>query len=171
MTLESLTLYKLMILYLLNKVTFPLTRVQISNFFLEKEYAPYFSLQQALSELEEQHLISIKQAKTSSLISITEDGNETLGYFVKQIPVAIIDDMDIYLIENKYELRSEAGTFSDYYKSTQGDYIVTCSVSEGKSTLISLNLSVPDEEDAIAMCDHWKKASQDIYSYVMRQLL
>ena len=33
---EPLTLYKLIILYVLNQVTFPLTRAQISDLFLEK---------------------------------------------------------------------------------------------------------------------------------------
>ena len=35
MAMDSATLYKLMILYMLNKVDFPLTNSQISEFFLE----------------------------------------------------------------------------------------------------------------------------------------
>lgn len=38
MAMDSATLYKLMILYMLNKVDFPLTNSQISEFFLENEY-------------------------------------------------------------------------------------------------------------------------------------
>ena len=36
MALESITLYKLMILYMLNKVNFPLTTSQLSSFLLDK---------------------------------------------------------------------------------------------------------------------------------------
>ena len=39
---EPMTLYKLMILYMLKQVNFPLTSAQLSNFFLEHEYTTYF---------------------------------------------------------------------------------------------------------------------------------
>ena len=48
---EPLTLYKLIILYMLKKVAFPLTNAQISEFVLDQEYTTYFTLQQAISEL------------------------------------------------------------------------------------------------------------------------
>ena len=54
---EPLTLYKLIILYMLKKVDFPLTNAQISEFVLDQEYTTYFTLQQAISELVEAGLI------------------------------------------------------------------------------------------------------------------
>ena len=38
MSVDPLTLYKLMTLYMLNKVNFPLTNAQLSGFFQEKGY-------------------------------------------------------------------------------------------------------------------------------------
>ncbi len=40
---EQLTLYKLMILYLIEKVDFPLSNSQISEFILDKGYTNYFT--------------------------------------------------------------------------------------------------------------------------------
>ena len=57
---ESLMLYKLIILYMLNKVSFPLTQSQISEFILDKGYTNYMSLQQILAELTENNLILLK---------------------------------------------------------------------------------------------------------------
>ena len=82
-----------------------------------------------------------------------------------------MDDMDSFLMKNKYELRNEVGTIADYYKSTNQDYIVHCQVKEGKSTLIELNVSVPTKEDASAMCSKWKDSSQEIYAFVMKSLM
>ena len=45
---EAFTLYKLIILYMLDKVDFPLTNSQISEFVLDKGYTDYFQLQQNL---------------------------------------------------------------------------------------------------------------------------
>ena len=48
---EAQTLYKLIVLTMLDRVDFPLTNAQISDFILTKEYTNYFTLQQVLSEL------------------------------------------------------------------------------------------------------------------------
>lgn len=55
---EPLTLYRLMILYMLDKVDFPLTNTQITNFILEKDYTTYFTVQQTFSELVDSGLIT-----------------------------------------------------------------------------------------------------------------
>lgn len=171
MALDSLTLYKLIILYMLNKVNFPLTNNQISGFFLDKQYTTYFTLQQAISGLLESNFISIETIRNSSYYHITSEGDEILGFFGNKIPPAIIDDIDLFLIENKYELRNEVGTVADYYKSTNQDYIVHCQVKEGKTTLIELNLSVPTKEQASYMCNNWRDTSQEIYANIMKSLM
>lgn len=55
-----MTLYKLMNLYMLKQVNFPLTNAQLSGFFLDREYTTYFTLQQALNELLEAGLIKMQ---------------------------------------------------------------------------------------------------------------
>ena len=57
MLTEPMTLYKLMNLYMLKQVNFPLTNAQLTNFFTEHEYTTYFTLQQALNELEDAGLV------------------------------------------------------------------------------------------------------------------
>ena len=48
---DPLTLYKLIVLYMLNRVTFPLTAAQISDFILGREYTNFITLQQASDAL------------------------------------------------------------------------------------------------------------------------
>ena len=168
---EPLTLYKLMILYMLKQVKFPLAGSQISEFFLDKEYTTYFTLQQALSELGESHLIKLESTRNSSRYDITREGEETLSFFGKKISPAIIEDIDTYLKENKVRLRDEVGLVSDYYKSTNQDYIVHCAIREGKAQLLEINISVPDKEQAEHMCGRWNKESQKLYSVIMQSLM
>ena len=54
---EPFTIYKLTILNMLDKVDFPLTNTQISNFFLEQDYTDYFRVQQVISDLVDADLI------------------------------------------------------------------------------------------------------------------
>lgn len=168
---EPMTLYKLMNLYMLKQVNFPLTNAQLTDFFLQHEYASYFTLQQALGELQDSGLIRTESTHNSTRYCITREGEETLNFFGKNISPAIIEDMDAYLKENRFRMRNEVGIVSDYYKSTAQDYIVHCEVREGKNTLIDLDLSVPDKEQAETMCAHWKARSQEIYAFAMKKLM
>lgn len=52
MNTEATTLYKLMVLYMLSKVNFPLSNSQIADFMLDKQYTTYFTLQEVLSPLQ-----------------------------------------------------------------------------------------------------------------------
>ncbi len=168
---ETLTLYKLMVLYMMKKVTFPLTNAQISEFFLDKEYTNYFTLQQVFSELRESKLINVESTHNTSIYEITKEGESTLEFFQNRLSDSIIQDIDDYMEEHKFELRSEVGIISDYYKSTNHDYIAHCMVKEGKSILIELNISVPSAEEAESICNKWKVNNQEIYEFVMRKLL
>mgnify|MGYP000769552245 CR=1 FL=1 len=51
MNTESIVLYKLIILYMLDRVDFTLTNSQISDFVLTKGYTNYFTLQEAINGL------------------------------------------------------------------------------------------------------------------------
>ncbi|WP_125140791.1 DUF4364 family protein [Clostridium transplantifaecale] len=168
---EPMTLYKLMNLYMLKQVNFPLTNAQLSNFFLDREYTTYFTLQQALNELLEAGLIKMETLHNSTRYEITREGEETLEFFGKKISPAIVEDMDEYLKENRFRMRNEVGLVSDFYKSTNQDYIVHCEVREGKNVLVNIDVSVPDKEQAEIMCSHWKDRSQEIYAYIMKSLM
>ena len=158
MLAEPMTLYKL------HQVNFPLTNAQLSNFFLDREYTTYFTLQQALNELLDAGLVKKETMRNSSRYEITKEGEETLEFFGKNISPAIVSDMDEYLKQNRFRMRNEVGLISDFYKSTNQDYIVHCEVREGKAVLVNLDISVPDKEQAEIMCNHWKDRSQEIYA-------
>ncbi len=168
---EPMTLYKLMILSMLKKVKFPLTNSQISDFFLEKEYTTYFTLQQAISELLDANLISKESSRNISLYELTHQGEETLFFFSNKISSAINDDIDNYLRKNKVRLRDEVSVLADYYKNTANEYTVHCEIREGKSELLELNISVPDKTDAEKMCSKWHNCNQSVYSYIVKELL
>ena len=171
MSTDATTLYKLMVLYMLNKVNFPLSNSQIAEFMLDRQYTNYFTLQEVLKSLANDGFVQILTYRSSTQYKLTREGIDTISFFDSKISPAIREDIDKYLKENKYDLKCEVGTTSDYYKSTGGDYIVHCQVKEGNTNLIELNIAVPLEQQADAMCAKWKDASQDIYDFVIHKLM
>jgi len=168
---ETQTLYKLIILYMLDKVDFPLSNSQLSAFILEKEYTDYFTVQQAISELLEARFIQMETVRNTSLYRITEEGENTLQYFGNKISSAIREDIDTFLQEHKYELRNEVSTPADYYRTTTGEYAARCRVLERDSVLIDLTLTFPLEEQAATVCNRWREKSQEVYAALMKTLL
>ncbi|MCR4628503.1 MAG: DUF4364 family protein [Clostridium sp.] len=168
---EPVTLYKLMVLYMLSKVTFPLTGAQFSDFFLTREYTNYFSLQNALTELTEAGLIRKEELHSSSRYEITHEGVQALDFFGSKISPEIIEDIDSFLSENRLRMKEAVGTVSEFYRADTRDYMVHCEIREGKSHLINLDIAVPDEEQAGKMSNHWKKRSQEIYAFIMKTLM
>ncbi len=170
MTHEPLTLYKLIVLYMLNRVTFPLTKAQICDFILEKEYTNFMTLQQAISELIDAELVTAKSSHNRTHLAITEEGLETLNFFKYRIDDYIKKDIDAFFAENELEMRNEVSVLSDYYKSSSGEYEAHLKAVEDKVTLVEIVLSVPDEDTASAICGNWQKNNQDIYQYLVGHL-
>lgn len=171
MMVNSFTIYKLMILYMLNKLDCKLTNAQLSQFFVANKYTDYFNIQQTLSELVASGFIDKYVIRNTSYYAITSEGYEALTFFKNQIPKGAMDDINRFLETNKFDLKNEVGTIADYYKHTTGDYIAHCQVMEGKSLLYELSISVPSEEEAKQVCDNWRLASEEIYAFIMKMLL
>ncbi|MBQ7248311.1 MAG: DUF4364 family protein [Lachnospiraceae bacterium] len=169
--MEPLTLYKLMILYLLKAVRYPLTRAQLSDFFLTKEYCTFFTFQQAIQELLESHLMTDESVRNYVRYMLTREGEETLDFFGGSLPEEIRRDMDQFLQDNMIRLRDEVGVVADYQENGDGEYTVKLEIREGKGVLLSLSLTVPAEEQAEIVAENWRSSNQNIYEYVMKQLL
>ena len=160
---ELMTLYKLIILYMLARVDFPLTRIQINNFLLGREYTTnYLNIQQAMGELIDDKLVISQSVRNRSHLSITDEGRKMLNFFQK--------DIDKYLKENAFELRNENSVLADYRKASSGEYEAHLVAKEKGVTLIDLTLSVPAEETAAAICDNWMEKNQEIYQYLIGEL-
>ena len=167
---DPLTLYKLIVLYMLNRVSFPLTAAQISDFILTREYTNFLTLQQVIRELTDTGLVDARTVRNRTQLLLTKDGKQTLDFFSQQISTSIRQEIDEYLKENEMELRNEVSILADYYKSTSGEYEAHLKAKEGNVTLVDLIISVPVEETAAAICDNWQKQNQEIYQYLIEQL-
>ena len=168
---ETFTLYKLIILYMLNKVDFPLTTAQISEFILDKGYTTFFKLQSTLSEMIESDLIVSETTHNRTLYHLTENGKETIHFFKNKISPAIQKDIDNFLKEKEYDLKEEASVKTEHYLNTNHEYDVRCRIVENGFSLIDLKLTVPTETEAETIANNWTRKNQEIYALLLSNLL
>ncbi|MCR4717774.1 MAG: DUF4364 family protein [Lachnospiraceae bacterium] len=163
--------YRLAILYMLKKVDFPLTTAHFTEFFVDRSYTDFLTLQQTLSEMLESNFLTKEVVHNSSQYSITPDGEEALEMFQARIPDGMMDDVLDFFMENEIKLRNDVEVYADYIPASENEFIVDCEVKEKNSTVLSLKLNVATKEMAIAVCDNWKDLSSDVYSYLINTLV
>lgn len=168
---KPFTIYKLTILYMLNKSGFPLSNTQISNFFLEQEYTDYFRVQEVLGDLVDSSLIHSESTHSNTQYTLTAAGKQTLEFFKDKLNSDIEKDIYDFFEKNKLEFKKENSILADYYKTTEQKYAVRCQVRSDGINIIDLTLTVPTKEQAETICQNWKQQNEDVYTYLMDILI
>lgn len=167
---ETFTLYKLIILYMLDQSAVPLSKSTVNAFILDKGYTNYMTLQQAIGELIDNQLIAQKKDANRALLSVTAEGQDTLTYFENRISDAIKEDVKGFLLENKTQLKNDYSITSNYYKSVSGEYEAQLMAKEKDVVLMDLRISVPTREMAEDVCLNWKKRNEEVYRMLTQML-
>ncbi|MCD7980881.1 MAG: DUF4364 family protein [Clostridiales bacterium] len=165
------TMYRIIVLYMLSRVEFPLTNTQITNFILEKDYTDYFTTQQAISDLLSSGLITAESTHSNTRYRITENGDDTLRLFIDKISPGIMSDISSYFREHHYELRQETSVYADYYKAADSGYSAHCVIKNLEKPVLDLTITVPTKEQARSICSNWEKEHPEVYTVLMDHLL
>lgn len=168
---ESITIYKLIILYTLSKIEVPLPSGVISDYVTSRGYTHFFNVQNALGELLQAELIAEDTTYHLSYYTLTPVGRETLELFGSRLSHDIRQEIDNYLRENRYEIVEGTSFVSDYKKTADNTYLATCTLREGKHILFQLSLDVATEEDAIRTCENWRSSCTELYQASIQTLL
>ena len=167
---ETFTLYKLIVLYMLDQSAVPLSKSTVNAFILDKGYTNYMTLQQAIGELIDNQLITQKKDANRALLSVTLEGQDTLKYFENRISDAIKKEIKDFLLENKTQLKNDYSITSNYYKSISGEYEAQLMAKEKDVVLMDLRISVPTAEMAEDVCLNWKKRNEEVYRMLTQML-
>ena len=167
---EPLTLYKLILLYLLKRAGLPLSKTRVRDFILEKGYTNYIILNQAIGELLDAGIITEQLINERSHFSLTEEGAQTLAFFQGNISDITKEEINTYLRENKLELISELSVTANYDRSSTGEFEAHLLAKEKGIPLVEITLSVPAEETAASICRNWREKTEEIYQMLVERL-
>ena len=169
--MEGLLLYKLMILYMLDRTDYTMTNSLISGFIVGKDYTSvlgerfgYWSGDIPFPEL------STDTIRDTIHYKITSSGEEALSYFENRLPYAIKEDILEYLKAERINVKKESEIYADYFYNDSNWYTVQCIIKDRKETLIDLKFDVPTKSQAETICNNWRSKSSGIYEYLVNQL-
>jgi predicted transcriptional regulator len=161
---------KLILLYIIDKISLPVSNLQITKLILENKYMNYFFLQQFLNELCDNNFLNREIFEEKSFYNITPSGKQTLSYFLNLIPFGIKSQIDnsIQLIQKN--IKNETLITADFTPKSENEFVVSCKVHEDNFSLIDLEITVGSKADARMVCDNWKNHSQSIYPEIIESL-
>lgn len=168
---EPNMIYKISVLLLLSKVDSPLSNAQIVQFYLDKEYTDYFTIQQVIGDLEDAGLVTVSQSHNNTLYSLTQEGMHTLELMHDKITPAIEEDIISYLGDNKLAIKKDNALSANYDKATGGGYIVHCKYIQDKQVLLDLSIHTTSVQQAETICNNWRARHEDVYMSLMDTLI
>ena len=171
MSSQYLTLYKMIVLYMLKRCDVPLSKAQIYDFILENEYTTFLTLQEVFSELAVSRLIIEKTVANRTFLEITSEGEETLKFFGNRINPSIRQQIDEYLRANSMKLRNEASIQADYRKTGDNEYTAHLVAMENGQSMVDIRFPVPTEEIAQSICNNWQDKNQEVYQFLVEKLM
>ena len=167
---EPLTLYKLMILYILDNSAGPVKKTLTCECIIEQNYTDYLTVQTAIGELSESGFIKSFTEGDATWLSIEPDGAKALSLFLGNLKEEIRKDLIQYLKDKNQEIRNDSSVLSTYKRSMNGEFEAHLIAKDRGNTLMELTMNVPDEETASGICKNWKEKSAEIYSFLTEKL-
>ena len=164
--LKPETRNKLILLYMLDAVDFPLSSSQISSYVLNREYMDYFEMNRNFAVLIDDGLITASPTHNSTQYRITRSGSETLSCLEDKLPGYIKSEIEEYFKEKRIELKNESSILADYYKTGIG-YATRCVVKKKGEPEFEILLNVATKETAQAICNNWREKKDEVFEYLM----
>ncbi|MBE5891065.1 MAG: DUF4364 family protein [Lachnospiraceae bacterium] len=165
------TVYKTIILYMLDRSECPLSNLQIADFFLQEEYTDYFKVQEVLADLAQSGLITEQPTHEKTMYTLTDKGSETLFFSDDKLNHELKDDIRLFFEQNQMTFKNENSVISDYRRVGPESYCVQMRILSEKVEQLSINLNVHTKEQAEAICDNWKNSSDEVFALLMDTLL
>lgn len=162
---------KLVIIYLLHKMSLPISLSYVQEFALDSEYMDYFSLSNYLMELSDSGYIRKNIENNKTTYSISEKGYKVLTLFDNLIPNYIKEKIDEYVRLNKIQVKKDLEIISSYEQIGENEFTVKCCAYENNSQIIEINLKVASKKYARTICENWKKDASKYYISFVKSLL
>ena len=146
------------------------THLQLLYFMVENEIMTYFYLSLALPELVESgHAVKVPHP-ADSLYQITDAGLEALSFFINRLPHSKVTQIRENAPAWRERFTREKQYAAKLTQSPSGEYIAHLSLVDGNTTLLSLEIPVPERRLADQLTAAWPGHAGDIYQYLMKTL-
>lgn len=162
---------KLLLLYILQVIDFPISETHLSRIILENDLIDYFTLQENISFLMENKFIKKTSDKFMEKYALTSEGSNILKLFEGHINFIKKEILDDYIFENISRIKSDMSINSKITKCSDNSFLVNLNIVESDCAILDLTINVPSREYANNITKKWNenpsKTYLDIYDLLV----
>ena len=167
---ETLAEKKALILYILDKVSKPISNDALLELVVSIDNKNYFYFQQFLVDLLENKYIVNYTQDNQSLYELTTEGKQALLLVKDIIPGIAKFRVDNNFKETLGEFENKTSITSDFIPHSENEYSVKCKIVENNQTLFELQIYAGTREQAKAISDKWNNNAEEIYPQILEIL-
>lgn len=168
---EPNTIYKIAILSMLSKANQALSNGQILQFFVECEYTDYFTVQQALFDLQAARLLEHFSSHNQTMYRINTEGEKTLQLMADKLTSAMEKDLRFYLKAHELQIKKDNSLIANYDVCSTGGYLVHCKSLDEEQVMLDITIHVNSPQQAETICNNWRARHEDVYAGLMDTLI
>lgn len=164
LTFNELAQNKIIILYIINKFKFPISKSDLTAFVINNEIYNYFFFMEFLNELIDEDFISIENNK----IILKESAENALEFFHNGIEKDLKMSLDEKILHFSKNTLVKNSIISEYFID---DNIYYCNlvIIENKKEILNMRIEAPNEEYAKLITQRFKNNPLELYKNIITQ--
>lgn len=159
---------KVLILFVMSRVNYPVTIQQIYELCYQDECLSYFDVCTAVPEMvQSQHL----KAVDNNCYEITEKGKADGSLTQDSIAFSVRQRAENAVARFNRQIRRSSFVKTQVLPRENGDFSVILSLDDEMGNLMTLELMAPDQRQAVRLGRLFEKKAEIIYNLTMTELL
>lgn len=170
-SIEDLAENKVLILYILNKLTDGIKNDNLFKIVSSANNINYFYFQELLTDLINTNLVGSFTKEEDTFIKITSEGKNSLSLTKSLLPGIQKLKADNVFKEQISIIAEESSIITEYTPKSENDYTVKCKIIEKNETIFEVSTFAGSRERAKQISDNWKNNAEIIYPKIINLLL
>ncbi|MCX8074615.1 MAG: DUF4364 family protein [Clostridia bacterium] len=158
---------KIIVLYILDKSTKPLTVEQIVKFCEEFEDITYFDIVDYIEKLKNSEYVYQIIDQGTVLYKLTSSGNSMLNELLELIPGVNLHNLKKIINKNIVEVKTDYSINTQIIPIKSEEYKVSCYIKDGNDELVNISIYAGTKEQAKNISKNWQENAENIYSKLL----
>lgn len=168
---EELAENKVLILYILNKITDGIKSDNLYKIVSSANNINYFYFQELVTDLINTNLVGSFTKDEDIFIKITSEGQNALVLTKSLLPGILKLKADSVFKEQVSIIAEESSIITEYIPKNENDYTVKCKIVEKNETIFEVSTFAGSRERAKQISDNWKNNASKLYPQIIDLLL
>ena len=161
---------KVLILYLLNKLSDGIKSDNLYKIVSSANNINYFYFQELLTDLIATNLVGSFTKDEDTFIKITSEGQNSLSLTKSLLPGLLKLKADTIFKEENSNIVEESSVVTEFIPKDENNYTITCKIVEQNETIFEVSVYAASREKAKQISDNWKSNATTLYPQILELL-